>query len=853
MSFSLRLYRLLLKLYPVRFREEYSGPLQRQFRDDYADVRGGSGLVRFWGRTLLDFVRSMPEQLACELAQDARLTVRLWRRRPLHTFFVVSVLAIGIGANTGVFSVLNALLLRSLPFNEPDRLAYLHQSVAPWEAGAFHAWRQESSYLADAASFIITSEVNAEASGEGTRMRLTQASSNFFSLLGVQPARGRLFAPGEDVPGSDAVAVIGHGLWQRLFGGGPGAVGSSIRVNGAPLTVIGIAPPGFDYPERTDVWSPTRFDPERIPKTVSAIISITIGRLKPRLTWAQARQAFEVEVYRRSPEMLTADPANRPALVPLQEQLAGHVRQASVILMVGVGLLLLLACANVANVFMARTVARSNELTIRTALGASRARLTQQLLTETVLLSAVATAAGLVLAFWTAGFASSTEPARISSQSYTILDWRVLTFAITLSFVTALLFGVGPALYVNRLESPNSSRNATAGERQARTRKVLIGAQIAVTIVLLTSSLALGRAFLSLLRVDNGYEFQSVATMNVSLAGTGYDTDVRAASYYDEVFPRLRHLPGVISVGATESLPLSVEGFMGGSDFTIDGIGNPSLTAVISVAPGYFAAIGGEVLHGREFAPEDLKRSELLAVVSEEFARYFGDPSTVVGKFVSSRTWPARRVVGVVRGMRYTGPMFNPASMVYWLSESPRAVTIVAKVNGPARDRIAMIRDAVRSVDPRVPVFDVKTMDERLDAALARPRLYTTATVFFGGLALLVAMIGIYGILSYLVVQRTREMGIRLALGATPARLRATLLGRTFVIVAIGVAIGGAAAAALARYLQSLVPGADALVPESCALAVTVTVLVAASAIWLATRHIVRLNTADVLRAESAE
>ncbi len=520
-------------------------------------------------------------------------------------------------------------------------------------------------------------------------------------------------------------------------------------------------------------------------------------------------------------------------------------------LMGGVALLLLLACANVANLLLARTAARSNELVIRTALGASRARLTQQMLTETLLLAALATAAGLFVAVWIASIASSVQPAAISSQSYAVLDWRVLAFALLLSVGTGLTFGVGPALYVARFDPSAFNRTATAGYRQTRARNVLVAAQIAITVILLTGSVALGQAFMALLRVDNGYEFQSVATMKVSLAGTGYEQAGRA-SFYDQVFARLQGLPLVISASATESLPLSVEGGMA-TRFTVDGTGEPTLAPIVPIAPGYFRTIGVDVLFGREFVPEDLTRPELLVVVTEEFARRFGNPSAVVGRSIAAGTWPTRRVVGVVRGIRYAGPMFDPGPMVFWLSRSPRAATIVVRVNGSARNQIATIRNIVQSVDPKVPVFDVKTMDERLSAALARPKFYTTAVVFFGGLALLLAVIGVYGVLSYSVVQRTREMGIRLALGTSPARLRANVLGRTFVIVAVGATIGTVVSTGAGRFLGGLVQGADAGMFSSSAVAIAVTTAVAATAIWLATRHINRLDIADVLRAESAD
>ena len=343
MRFSLRMYRLLLKLYPASFRENYRAPMQQQFREELGEIAGPRALARFWTRTLWDFARSMPVQLAREVGQDSRHAVRLWRQRPAHTLFAIVVLAIAIGANTGVFSVLNAVLLRSLPFAEPERLAVLKNFGPPHNG--FHDWRRQSAYLEDATTYD-SFEVNLEGVHQAARRRLTETSWNFFSVLGRGPALGRGFAPGEDTPGQTSVAVLSHSTWQQLFGGDPRAIGSTVRVNGAPLTVVGIAPEGFDYPDKTDLWAPTTFDFERVPKTGSVIMLTTVGRLKAGMSWAQASQAFAAEAAAHDPGGMTMDAANRPALVRLQAQLAGPVRTASLILMGGVALLLLLACAS---------------------------------------------------------------------------------------------------------------------------------------------------------------------------------------------------------------------------------------------------------------------------------------------------------------------------------------------------------------------------------------------------------------------------------------------------------------------------------------------------------------------------
>jgi predicted permease len=845
MRMSLKLYRLLLKIYPAGFREDYGVPLQQQFKDDYREARSARDRVRLWAQAILDIVRTAPGQLTREIAQDARHALRIWRRRPLHTAFAIAVLAIAIGANTGVFSVLNALLLRSLPFRESDRLAMLHMFSPP--RAEFHQWREQNPYLADAAMYN-THEVNVEGSHHTRRLRLSETSWNFFPLLGREPVLGRGFAAGEDLAGQDTLAVIGYGLWQQMYGGDRTAVGSTIRVNGTALTIVGIAPPGFDFPNTTDLWSPTTFDFGRIPKTATNFW-YTIGRLRAGMTWTQARHAFETEAYQRDPERRSMDAANRPALIPLRDQLVRQTKTASIILMGGVALLLLLACANIANLLLARTVARSNELLIKAALGASRGRLLQQMLTETVLLSIVATAIGLFVAYWTTALAAAVQPVSLSSQTYTILDWRVLAFTIALAIITGLIFGAGPALYANRLDFA-AARSMTP-TRGSRTRNVLVATQIAITIVLLTGSIALGRAFVTLLDIDNGFDVQSIASMSISLTGTGYEGEARRA-YYQDVMRRVREVPGVTAASATESLPLHVDTFSGFA-FQLDHAGPKStLTHLARIAPDFCKAIRCAVIAGREFTDEDLGSNERVAVVSDEFARQFGESAAAVGRHLTAERWPSIRIIGVTKGVRPYGPAHSPQPTVYLPSRAPDELTLVIAVAGAARDRIGVIREAVQAVDPRVPVFNIRTMDERLDAVLARPRFYTTTLIFFGGLALLLAVIGLYGIVSYGVQQRTREMGIRLALGTTPGRLRGAVLRQTFSIIAAGAVAGALLTALFGRYLQSLVHGALSSA-DTVALSVALLALTATCAVWSATRHIARLDIAAVLRVDSAE
>jgi predicted permease len=845
---SERLYRWLLKLYPAGFREEYGTPLQRQFHDEYREVATAGDAIKLWLRTLADLARSLPVQIGREVIQDVRHTLRLWRRRPLHTAFAMAVLTIAIGANTGVFSVLNALLLRSLPFHRPERLAAMRMFL-PGGLGnpnAFHDWRKQSNYAADAFNYT-SSEVNVDGVSHAARIRLTETSWNFFTAIGAQPWLGRGFTEGEDTPGAEGVAVIGHGLWRQLYGGEHGTIGRTINVNGVPLTIVGIAPPGFDYPQGTAVWSSTVFDYKRIPKTTVAFW-FAVARLKDGLSWSQARQAFEAEAYAGSPERRNAEGRNRPALVPLREELAGPVRQASFVLMAGAGLLLLLACANLANFLLAHTLAREQELMIRTALGASRTRLTQQLLTETVLLSSVAAIAGLVVAWWTTGAALAVQPAQLASQAYSILDWQVLAFATVLSICTGMLFGAAPVIYVSRRMFTVTSRTATPARRHTRLRNALILVQVAVTIVLLTGSAALGRTFLALLRVDNGYALDTLATMSVSFAGTPYK-DAQSRVYFDQAVRRLEAVPHVVSISATQYLPLTIEGYSAGR-FNVDGAGTVTLATTVPVAPGYFSTLGGQLVAGREFTRQDIESTERIAIVNEEFARAFGNAGSMVGRMVTGERVEPRRIVGVVRSMRDSGPMYPPHPQLFLPSRTPRQLTFVVKLAGPAKERLAVVRDALASVDPKVPVFNVKTMAERLDESLARPRFYAIAVLFFGGLALLLSVIGVYGVVSSACGERLRELGIRIALGTTPGRLRGFLVWRIVLLVAAGAAAGSVIASAGGRQLRELIPGSDATMLPMIAIVVAGTLVVAVIATWAATRRVATLDIMNALRPE---
>ncbi len=784
--------------------------------------------------------------------QDLKYALRLWSNRPRQTAFAIAALAIGTGANTGVFSVVNALLLRSLPFQQPDRLALLHQFIPPHSsAQEFHDWRQQSSYLADAALFE-EGDVNLGGIRVGTRAHIAQTSWNFFSVLGTQPVLGSGFAADEDVdgtgwglPGRNAVAVIGYGLWRQLYGGDPKVLGATIRIDGQPLTVVGVAPRGFDYPGKAILWKPAAFSPGNNGWG-------TVARLKPGITLAQVRAAFAVEAKRESSQSGGInDSTLRPSITSLQEGLAGPVKNASLLFMAAVVLVLLIACTNVANLLIARTTDRAGELSIRAALGASRARLARQLLTECLLLSIVATLAGLLIALWITALAAKVEPPPLGAQSYSLMDGRVLAFTMMVSTVAALGLGTVPALHVGRVYA-FAPRSFSVNRSSRLLRQSLVAAQVMLTMILLAGSVCLGRAFVHLMRMDRGYDVQGVVTAGVSLDGTSQQLNKGQLAYFEEVLGRIRRLPGVRAASATEFLPLYAAAFVGGP-FGMDGRPAKLSSTLVPVLSDYFQTMGGRILCGREFTAAEVRSGAKVAVVNERFAAEFGVPQDALAHQLTIEGDTPRKIIGVVEGMEYeTDPTTAKGNEVFVPSETPGSFfsTFVVRVDGRAEDRIAAIRDTIQSVDPQVPVFSVRTMEQRLDEVFAHPKFYRAAVWIFAGFALLLAVLGIYGIVSYAVVQRTQEMGIRMALGRTPVQLRGMLLRQGMLMVMAGAIPGIVGAQLSGRLLESLVDGAKPAGLATSASLVLLFAAVASASIWSATRRIATLDITAILRCE---
>lgn len=846
----LRFYRFLLHFYPAAFREEYAKAMEQEVRDELAETQSKSSLVWLWMRLLFDLAASVPEQLAVEIARDSRHALRLWAKRPWHTGFAVFALAVAIGANTGVFSVVNALLLRSLPFRNSDRLAAISFFLPPHDtAGQFDFWRTHSSYLQDAALFE-DGELNIGEPEHMLRAHVAMTSWNFFSLLGSQPVIGRTFLPGDH-----STAVISYEMWQELYAGSDQVLGKTIHVYGLQphpddlVTIIGVMPADFDFPAKTLLWKAPEY-------TRGNNGWKAIGRLKPSISWAQARAAFVADVHRLQPNRKLRADLLPPKLVSLQDELAGRVKDASLLLMAGVVLILLIACANLSNLTLARTAEREHELSVRSAIGASRGRLFQQVLTECLLLALISAALGLVIAICATSLASKAEPAALASQTYRILDFRVLAFMLGLAVASAVLFGVLPALSVGRRHL--FAFRGSTGVRSRVLRNALIASQVALTIILLIASVSVVQALSHELHLDRGFRADGLVTASVALDGTVRGQPDERLQYFEEVLDRLRRLPGVRSASATEFLPLLSGRFLGGP-YTFDGHPSPQGTAVdvLPIMGAYFATTGGHILYGREFTDAEVRSNAKVVIINETLARIWLHDADAIGHTLRGPDGTARTIIGVVRNVDFMGQYISdifdenpPESFVPAHNPGGFDSTFVVKIKGQSGEPVGAIRAAVQTVDPGVPVYNVETMQQRMDQAFARPKFFRTALVFFTSFALFLSLIGIYATVSHAVTQRTHEMGIRLALGITPTRLRIGFVWQGLATVAFGTIVGLTGAANIGKLLSSFVEGVRTLDLATYTLAALSISAVAAASIWTATRRIARVDIAESLRDE---
>jgi len=767
--------------------------------------------------------------------KDARYAVRSLARRPGFTVVVVLVLALAIGANTVVFSALNAVLFEPLPYPDADRIVAMFMRFTNIGAEGNRNYtsapefedltRLEQSF--SHVSAYHTGSVNMRAGDIPERFVGVTATPGYFGVLGATPQIGRTFLPEEGEPGRDNVVVLSHALWQSRFGADPDVLTRQLNINDRSYTVIGVMPADFADPAGGELWVPLAFTAGQLtPNSRGDHFLRVLARIRPDLSFAQAQADMarvSAQIIEGAPDYNYEAAEFAVMMFPLLEETVGDVRPALWLMMAAVLLVLLIACANVANLMMVRASERHKELGVRAALGASRTRLARQLLTESTVLSVSGAIAGLAVAWLGVNALAHLGAETIPRMSDAGLDLTTLGFTSLVAIVTGLVFGVVPALQVSQIRTreslEDSGRSNTAGGRSQQLRRVLVVGEVALSLALLSSAGLLIKSFLRLQQVDPGFTIENVLTLRTTLPEQRYQDDSEIIAFYRGLLERIRNTPGVESAGAINALPLSGNG--GSGTTTMDTTALPPEDAAVEaerrfVTPGYFESMGTRLIRGRFFNEFDNEDSQLVAIVDETLANTYWPNEDPIGKRLQfgrhNPAQPWRTVVGVVQYTRYRS--LEQASRVeVYLPHAQYPVTGMTFALKTAADPAALIpaiRREVAGLDPEQPVFAIKPMAELVAGAVARRELIMLILAAFAGVALALAALGIYGLMSYWVTQRSFEIGIRLALGASRGNVLAMVTGQSAFVVTIGVAVGLAASMALTRLLESMLFQVDA-------------------------------------------
>ena len=908
-ALSDRIYRMLLRLYPRDFRERFGGDMTDFFRDRRLTARdhGALGVARVWYDALVDVVRvavleraeaaartlrkaharhdaarlildTRNEDMLSTLMADVRYALRAMVAKRAFSAVVLATLALGIGANVAIFSVVNGVLLRPLPYRAAERIVQIvHlEPFSTVSEGEFVDYRDGTKRFERMAAFA-TASVTLTGEREPERVSIARVSDGFFAILGVQPEVGRTFVPEEDKrhgPPRRAV-VLSHGLWTRRFGADRSIVGREIRVNDISMTVVGVMPDRFDFPSaETAMWTPLRLNYDTLWTRNNHYLQL-IARLAPGVSVVAARNDLNTlakqftrdypEVYEQSkPLVVTA--------TPLPDQLLGRTRPYLLALFGAVGFVLLIACVNVANLLLARGEARRKELAIRTALGASRGRLARQVMTESGVYAIVGGTIGVALGWWGLEALRAAAPASIPRVDRVSIDGGVLAFALLVTSFTGLLFGLIPALRGSRGDTIRSLRDGGKTSSQfgiGRARGVLVVSEVALAVVLLTGAGLMIRSLWKLQAIDLGIKPERVLAVRVSHPqprANISDPDGPSRTivqFYRDLTDRVQALPGVRSVGAVGDLPIADEN----SSWSILIDGSPMVSVAESptatpqqVTPSYFRTMGIPVLRGREFTAEDRDDAPLVALVNETAAKKLWPGKSPIGGTIKmlNPTSPWATVVGVVKDVRSAGYQAEvPPTMYFPHAQAgksayytPAAMNLVIKTDGDPLSLAGPVREVVRRLNAFTPVSQVQTMEAVVAASVASRRFSTELLAGFAALALLLAGIGIYGVIAYDVSQRTYEIGLRMALGAQGGQVAGMMLGRGVRMVAIGLVIGVAGSLAVTGVLKSLLVDVSRLDPVTIGGVVVVLAVVAAGAAYLPARRASAVDPMVALRRD---
>ncbi len=774
------------------------------------------------------------------LLQDVRYGMRMLWKTPGVTAIAVLALALGIGANTAIFSVVNAVLLRPLPYKDADRLVAMSEDSpqVPQMSVSypnFIDWREQNKVF-ESISAYQRGSFNLTGVDQPERLQGRSVSASFFGTLGAQPAMGRDFSPEEDTPGANRVAILSHELWQRRFGSDPNIIGKTLTLNGELRTVIGVMPAGFRFGVPTEVYVPigSSLPPEVINSRADHPGMYVVARLKPGVTIESAR-AEMVGIAARLRQQYKTNAGASVLLTTLLEDTVGDVRPALLVLLGAVGFVLLIACANVANLLLARAASRGKEIAIRTALGAGRFRIVRQLLTESVLLALMGGALGLLLALWGVDVLVSLNADNIPRVQEIGLDGRVLGFTLGVSLLTGVVFGLLPALQSSKPDLTEAlkegGRGATEGLRRNRVRSLLVISEIALSLILLIGAGLMLRSFERVQKVNPGFDPQNVLTMRITLPAIKYSKPEQVTGFYQAVVDRVKTLPGVQTAAVGTGLALS-----GASDTSFFVEGRPYPTPgtypqsfFYSVSPDYFRAMGITLLKGRYFTEQDSKDSAKVTIIDENLARGIFPNEDPIGKHMippQGGQGPASEIIGVVGHVKHTGLDADAQSKIQYqfyvpyvqipekfLPLAARSMYLVTRTSSEPLSLTAAVQKEIYAVDKDQPVANIKTMEQLVDESMASRRFSVFLLGLFALVALVLASVGIYGVMSYAVTQRTHEIGIRMALGARSSDVLRLVVGQGMILTLIGVGVGLVGAFAVTRLMASLLYGVSATDP----------------------------------------
>jgi len=752
------------------------------------------------------------------LVQDLRYALRMLLKNPGFAVVAVIALALGIGANTAIFSVVNTVLLQSLPYDDPDRLMIVRENKLPQfpefsvSPGNFLDWQKQSS------SFEKLTAINGAAynlvagDAEPERLRGARVSAGLFEMLGAKPVQGRTFMDEEDQPGRENVVILSGSLWKRRFASDSNIVGQSITLSATSYTVIGIMPGTFQFPDRdTELWTPIAFTARQAQQHGSHFLSV-IGRLKQDVTVQQADAEVKSIAARLAEQYPGSNAGWSTNVFPMQEYEVRDIKSGLIFLLGAVALVLLIACANVANLLLARSTARQKEMAIRSALGASRWRVVRQLLTESVLLALLGGGVGLLLAFWGMESLLALAPEDLPRIKDVALDARVLGFTLVVTLMTGVIFGLAPALQAS---SPNlnetlkeAGRGTTAGRHRVRNSLVIV--EVALALMLLICSGLMIRSFIRLQRVNPGFNPNNALVVNIALPGRKYPNSDHHLAFFSQLVERTSALPGVVAAGLTQSLPIQGDYLLG---FNIQGRppappGEDKSTNYYAVTPGYFKAMGIPLLRGRLFTEQDNNNAARVAIINETMARQYFPDEDPIGKGISVTQGPERfrEIVGIVGDVKQYGLAQPSTLQTYdpYLQMPFSGVTLVVRTENNPASLSGAIRSEVLAIDREQPVSRIRTLDQIISGSVQQQRFLMLLLGVFAAVALILAAVGLYGVMSYAVTQRTHEIGIRMALGANAGNVLRLVVGHGMMLAMIGVAIGLAGAFAVTRLMATL-------------------------------------------------